>query len=152
MKNFEGIKHFTPQEFIKTGGEPERMDRNFLLKLDAFREYLGSSIFVNHSTGGQHTSASQHYLGLAVDIFVPNFGGSLLSLYLIAERFNFTGIGIYPEWQYQDAVSGGLHLDERVLDNYHSARWIGITNNDRNKYIALTPKNLIETGILTKVK
>lgn len=154
MKNFEGLEFFKPSEFP----EPEKMDSELLKMLDSFRKYLGVPIVITFSTNGSHSKNSQHFKGKAVDIVVPNFGGSLFSLYLIAERYNFTGIGLYPRWKSAGVICGGLHLDSRELYQGFGARWIGVGQYDEvkdkivNKYYPLNTKSLIETKVLTKVE
>lgn len=152
MKNFEGVKHFLPSEFA----EPEKMDRGLLLELDRFRAYLDLKVIVTYSTDGSHSKNSQHYLGKAVDCIVPDYKGSLFGLYLIAERFDFNGIGIYPKWHYKRKPIFGLHLDKRELKApyYQRARWIGIPEYNehlgkkKNEYYTLNPKNMIDLKII----
>ena len=81
----------------------------------------------------------------AVDIIVPKFKGSLLDLYLTAERFNFNGVGLYNGWKYKGKVVGGLHLDMRLLDveadgtfYYRTNRWLGVSTpvKKRGKLVA----------------
>lgn len=150
--DWEKIKHFSKDEFVK----PELMNFNLLKKLDCYREYLGTKIIVSYSTNGSHTKQSQHYLGNAVDVVFPEYKGSLFSLYLIAERFNFCGIGVYPKWSYKNKKIGGLHLDERPLEAplYQGARWIGVPEfnqalgKNKNAYYALNPRNLITYNVI----
>jgi hypothetical protein len=54
---------------------------------------------------------------------------NLLDVYLAALRFNWGGIGIYPEWSYDGKVVGGLHVDVRhmVLKGFNSS-WLGVGN------------------------
>lgn len=146
MENFKGIKNFKPSEF----SEPEKMSPKLLKLLDALRDYLGRPIVITSSTEGKHSKNSQHYLGKAVDIIVPNYRGSLLSLYLLVERFNFTGIGLYPDWKYNGKRIGGLHLDVRDEINEQGARWIGKLQRDGSqKYLPLTTATLVKTRIVT---
>lgn len=127
MADFSKIKYFKPHEFA----DPDKMDQLLLEKLDAFRHYIDSPVIITSSTNGIHSPNSQHYLGKAVDIIVPERKGSLIALYLIAERFNFTGLGIYPDWMYDNVMCGGLHLDLRATPNHQGARWIGINKIDK---------------------
>ena len=140
------MKYFKESEFENFS----LMNTELLSNLDSLREYLAVPIIISSSTGGEHEVGSQHYQGNAVDIVIPNYRGSLFSLYLIIERFNFTGIGIYPDWQYNGSKLGGFHLDQRFVKN-QGARWIGLSNqvSGKNKYIGLTAKNLYSSGILT---
>ena len=90
FKDNATFKHFASNEFT----DASKMNVAFLKRLDSFRDYLNCGIFVSSSNGGTHIEGSQHYKGLAVDILCPDFKGSLLSLYMIAERFGFHGIGV----------------------------------------------------------
>jgi hypothetical protein len=136
------IKNFSPRE---NWGEPQRMSISLLRPPDAFRSYLNLPIVVLCGTQGKHTENSQHYLGNAVDILVPA-PIHPLDLILTAERFNFTGLGFYPEWQFQNHVWGGLHLDVRNLDPLQNkeARWLGLRDpkTGGNRYLDLTRENL----------
>lgn len=145
------LKHFSPSEFQ----DPDKMNPKLLRKLDVLREYLGLRIIITSSTGGVHVANSQHYLGNAVDIVVPDWKGSLFSLYLIIERFNFAGLGLYPRWSFKGAKIGGFHLDERDLIDFQGKRWIGIPQTDERTgaektfYLPLNMPNLIKTGIVS---
>lgn len=151
MENFKNIRHFSPSEF----DHPEKMNPELLQRLDAFREYIKRTIIITSSTGGVHASKSQHYLGNAVDIIVPQRKGSLMALWMIAERFNFTGIGVYPDWEYNSKVCGGLHLDMRPENKFHGSRWIGMkkinqqTGQTYTDYLPLSTSYLKRCRILT---
>lgn len=127
------------------------MSHELLLKLDDFRDYLGSPIFITCGTQGEHAANSQHYQGKAVDVVFPDTKMGLLDRFIAAERFGFRGIGIYPEWKYQGRDFGGLHLDVRPLSyeldgtqEYQQARWICYEGN----YYGLTHANLKGFGII----
>ena len=143
-----GIKHFKPNSKIDNWGRPEEMSVALLVLLDEFREFIGAPVFV--TSGFRAGSNSEHGRGEAVDIVVPKYKDRLLDLYLAAERFNFTGIGLYPNWFYgdEDNIVGGLHLDvgERI------GRWIGVKNakTEKNIYYGLNEHQLMVTGILSK--
>lgn len=143
--SFPKLKYFKESEFH----EPEKINHDLLYKLDAYRDYIGVSIIITSSTDGIHTPNSQHYLGNAVDIVIPDRKGSLIAQYLIAERFNFNGIGIYPDWCYNGDVIGGFHLDVRPLANNQGARWLGKKSPDgKTQYIPLSIKFLKKYKIL----
>lgn len=150
MENWDKLKHFKSTEFV----EPAKMKEDFLLRLDEFRDFIKSPQIITFSTNGSHTEGSQHYQGLATDNVFPEWKGSLFGLYLIAEQFGFTGIGIYPKWRYNGNIIGGLHLDYRRLHNYRGARWIGLrerqeNGNYENMYYGLSAKNLKKFRIIT---
>lgn len=151
MNNFSNLKYFTPAEFTR----PEKMNIEILTRLDALRAYLGTPIIITSSTDGVHADNSQHYLGNAVDAIFPKRTGSLPALWMIAERFGFNGIGIYPDWFYQDVKHGGLHLDCRPEINCQGARWIGVnklnpqTQQNEIKYLPLSISYLKRCRILT---
>lgn len=97
-------------------------------------------------TSGLRTGdPGQHGLGLAADIVVPAYAGQLLDLYITSERFSWKGIGVYPDWQYNGQVIGGLHLDLRAGP---PARWMGLGRGKDNKYIALSSENLKKYGVV----
>ena len=128
---WEQVKHFSPNE---NWGNPYKMSFELLRRLDALREFVSHRIIIHcgYSNGG-HTENSQHYLGKAVDFHIENV--SLINQYLAAERFMFTGIGIYPDWN-----NPGLHCDVRYKSNESPQdRWVKLNK----KYIPLT-ENVIK--------
>ncbi len=156
MDFWKELKYFKRSEFP----EPEKMDETLMRNLDALRGYLGVSIIITYSTNGSHSKKTQHTEGFAVDVVVPNFKGSIFSLYLVVERFNFTGIGVYPNWKYKGKMIGGLHLDNRILETVYTqgARWLGVPEYSnrigkiKNAYYPLNTVNLIKYKLLTKVE
>ena len=108
------LKYFNPKE---SWGDPERINPRLLILLDALREYIKVPIIIHCGTQGKHSANSYHYKGMAVDCHAK--GINLFDFYLAAERFYFTGIGVYPEWN-----NPGLHLDIRPCDvGCPQARW-----------------------------
>jgi hypothetical protein len=145
LSDWDQIKHFTSHEF----SDPDKMVLEFVLELDAWRDYLGSEVLITASTDGEHVDGSYHYLGLAVDIMclVPGTR-TLLDFYFSASRFGFTGIGLYPDWRYNNKVGqivkGGLHLDLRPLKPREKrALWMGVKLNGTQTYLPLTEANLL---------
>lgn len=129
-KQWEQIKNFSPEE---NWSDPYKMNFGLLKRLDALREFISHPIIIHcgYSERG-HTENSQHYLGKAVDFHVN--GVSLINQYLAAERFMFTGIGIYPDWN-----NPGLHCDVRCKDNESSQdRWVNLNK----KYLPLTENTI----------
>lgn len=109
-------------------GDPKKMSFDLLKKLDALREFCGNMIIIHcgYDTTG-HSENSQHYLGRAADFHIA--GVSLVNQYLLAERFNFGGVGIYPNWN-----NPGLHCDVRdKLTEEPYNRWAKV----EGKYISL---------------
>lgn len=144
LKQWDGIKYFRPDSPVDMWGNPHEMKREILLPLDDFREHLGVIIYVtsgyrekSHSLEG----GSQHNLGLAVDIVVPAFSGTILDLFIEATRFPFKGIGIYRDWHWAGKKIGGLHLDAR--NESKGAHWFCYKNPAGiQEYIALNYENL----------
>lgn len=133
MTNWEIIKYFKPVEFGKNG---KWMQEQLMRRLDNMREYIGKVIHCEpeHPGGGYRLKPasaqdkSYHYQGLAVDIHIE--GLSLAEMYLLAEKYNFTGIGVYPKWN-----NPGLHVDMRPVAEYgRGSRW-GCTES--KKYVDL---------------
>lgn len=118
------VKNFERKEWRTN---PEKINSELIYLVDELASYVKTTfnpspiciIHVAYEDTG-HSANSQHYLGFAVDLHFH--GIPLLDQYLSAERFPFTGIGIYPYWN-----NPGLHLDIRsVMSPY--ARW----QRDRN--------------------
>ena len=124
-EHWEQIGYFTPTE---NWGDPAKMSFELVKRLDCLREFCGNPIIIHCGYAIQgHSENSQHYLGKAADLHI--MGLSLINQYLLAERFNFGGIGLYPDWKHP-----GLHCDVRkkaIEDPYN--RWAKIDG----KYVFL---------------
>lgn len=125
MTIFNRVKHFKPSEF----DHPDKIDEISLKTLDAMRHAEGSrsgiiiTINSDFATSG-HSKKSQHYLGKAFDIVIRNNVTKkplpVLSQFLIAVRWSWTGIGVYPFWDYP-----GIHVDTRAMTRYQRrALWM----------------------------
>lgn len=128
-------------------GDPARMNREFLWELERFVDFLKTDIFISCGTNKTHLENSQHDQGLAVDILFPGSELSeLFDIYQDASRFKFTGIGVYPHWKYEGKQIGGLHLDFRTTK--YRALWMGVEEDGKQQYIALTSSNLKKYGLI----
>ncbi len=135
------LKYFKKTE---NWGDWKKMDPVLLVRLDAFREFLGTPIFITRGVQGtSDAKKSQHKVGTAVDIIVPNYQGHITDLYNLACSFGFTGAGVYPHWTYKGKKTGGLHLDMRKLPrNTKAARWLCIKKEGKQEYLAYNHTNL----------
>jgi len=127
-EEWKQIRHFAPTE---NWGDPGKMRFELLMKLDALREFCGNPIIIHcgYATEG-HSQSSQHYLGKAADFHIE--GVSLINQYLLAERFNFAGIGLYPDWK-----NPGLHCDVRSKQKPYN-RWARV----EGRYVFLNDSTL----------
>jgi len=120
------LKYFKATSITDKWGDPTKMDPFLMKYLDEFRDCVGTPLVV--TSAYRKGDPGQHGLGKAVDVIAPQWGGSLFDLYLLAERFGFTGIGIYRDWLYNGKRLGGLHLDTRIIVGSYNpalkgARW-----------------------------
>ena len=144
---FPKLKHFRSKE---NWGSANLMNHDLLKILDNFREYWSKPIVVLCGTQGVHSSGSLHSYGLAVDVCCP-MELKIMNFYLAAERFGFTGIGIYPNWKFNRKKCGGLHLDLRPIGiNEAGSRWLGVLDPDDgiNHYFLLDADNIKRFGVL----
>lgn len=101
------IKHFKREEWEKF---PDRIHSEVVYLLDEMRQAAGKPIIIHVAADDSgHVEGSAHYFtsqrtALAVDFHVV--GMSLLDQWLLAERFPWVGIGVYPGWEHP-----GLHCD-----------------------------------------
>lgn len=137
---WEQLQHFKKSE---AWGDPDKMNHKLLIELDSFRDYIAVPIYISCGTQGAHATNSEHYKGNAVDIVLMSYKIPLFDVYLMAERFAFTGIGIYPFWRYNGSVIGGLHLDM----GERRGRWIGYPVGSEQKYMAINKQNLKQVGL-----
>ena len=122
MVDWATVKHFRASEWVK---DPNKIQPEVVYLLDEMRDDAGVpfAIHVAYDDGG-HVQDSSHYEGIngmacAVDFHV--IGWSLTDQWLFAERYPWSGIGIYPFWN-----SPGLHVDLRRLGRDHpqmGKRW-----------------------------
>jgi hypothetical protein len=90
-----------------------------------------------------------------VRVCFPEYSGSLFGLYMMAERLNFSGIGIFPDMTHNGKIVGGLHLDIRQLEpSEQGLRWLGLDDYSKKEkrkievYHPATIKNLKKFYIL----
>lgn len=123
-------------------GDFSMLSVELLRELQKLCDFLGQELQI--TSGYRASDTSQHGQGLAVDI-VPTKPIKLLDLYLAAERFKFTGIGVYPDWSNGKLITGGLHLDIRPAG---IARWFGFKQDGANIYKALSFEVLKQHGVI----
>lgn len=111
-EDWKKLKCFTQKE---KWGSPDKMDLDFLLALDNYRQSLdcGFSITEGYATEG-HSPNSYHYKGLAVDgrFTRNNKPLSLKETIFLALNSPFMGVGIYSySW------APFVHFDFREAKN-----------------------------------
>lgn len=143
------ILHFKPTEIT----DPTKIQFSIMSELERWRDYTEMKTLIISSTGGVHLNDSQHYLGLAIDCMIvdrPN-STTFLDLCFSVFRFNFTGIGIYPDTRYTDEkgriLRGSFHLDMRQPGKLgERALWIGVKPDGKMRYLPLSEANLRAFG------
>jgi len=163
---WDQLKYFKRTE---NWGDPDKIDEKLLLILDAFRDEIGIPLYVSCalSVPGSHDARySSHYpddkgLCYAVDVIpLLSYGNiALLDCYIIATRYPFNGIGVYPDWRYSRISPyhsrierGGLHLDTSPYRHMKPMRcagqWIGYMSKAGQEYIGVTKCNLKKHGLI----
>lgn len=138
-EDWNKLKYFNENE---NWGNPSYMDYEFLKKLDKFREYMKTPFVIHNGYEiSGHAKKSQHYLipTKCVDGHFKGYNISLLDIYIEAERFGFSGIGLYP-----NSGEAFIHLDDRLKYKngfIRSSRWI---RDDKGVYHSLNSENLIK--------
>lgn len=136
-KDWKSIKHFEASEF----NNPKRMVYAHVRRVDRLRQNIGFPILI--TSDFRDGDDGEHGKGLATDLIFPTLDlDKLYYLYLEAERHGFTGIGIYPHWEYKGKIIGGLHVDSRSPKNGRGARWICIMQDGKQEYISFTWENM----------
>lgn len=131
------IDFFSPSE---NWGNPSLMNLSFVQLLDKYRDFIKTPITISCGTQGAHEEHSLHSVGCAVDILIPK--KSLLDSWIDACRFDFTGIGFYPNWMEDNRVVGGLHLEKDPTKTIKKF-WMGIgTAKYNTQYVAMSEDNL----------
>jgi hypothetical protein len=138
----EGWKHIKYMHHSgENWGDPYKVSRMLVFNIENMRIFLNKGIGLTcpaYSTSG-HSPSSMHYQGKAADIRV--YGATLLEMYITAERFNFSGIGLYP-----NNGRPFMHVDVRDHDaTDKQARWIALPTDEPGKhwkYVGLTEENI----------
>jgi len=122
-------------------GDPYKVSKQLVFNVESMRKFSERPVILTcaaYSKSG-HSDKSQHGKGNAADLRIKR--ATLLEMYIIAERHNFSGIGLYP-----NNGRPFIHVDVRphnVLDK--QARWIAIPTNSTSEYweyIGLTEENI----------
>ena len=139
LQDWNHFKYFSAHSLVDQWGDAMKMNFKLIAELDKFREHLKHPIIVT-SGFRPGNPKSMHAVGRAVDIVVPDFRNPLIDLFIEASRFDFTGIGMYADWKYNNRLVGGLHLDNR---DGEEARWIGNKDNEgNNRYFPMDSEHL----------
>lgn len=133
------LRHFQPSEF---GASLPLLSTDLLLKLDEFRDRLGSAVIISPAPGSlirpAGDSESQHTFGRAADVLVP--GIDLRRAFQVAKEVGFTGIGVYPQWK----PHKGLHLDVRPDRLPGSpALWAGLRGKDGKQFYTSVERGFV---------
>lgn len=133
------LRHFTPGEF---GGSWPLLNTDLLLKLDEFRDRLGSRVLISPAPGAlirpAGGSEGQHIYGRAADVMIPD--APLVTAYKVAKEVGFTGIGVYPHWR----PHKGLHLDVRPDRLPGSpAQWAGLRDAQGKQFYTSVDRGLV---------
>lgn len=149
------LRHFRSDENF---GSPDLMDHSLLYVLDEWRADLGIPVYVSRGYDEQAAKHSAHRPqadgnAYAVDV-IPCLQGTdvtLFDCFQLALRYDFYGVGIYPDWRYT-FETGGLHLDRHPRRNFRgwqrAGTWIGYRENGKPKYAGVTTFNLKKYGLL----
>lgn len=119
-------------------GDYTKIHRELVFNIENMRRIVDKPFILTCPAYAQsgHSPTSTHGLGKALDGKFLN--STLLEMYIWAERFNFSGIGLYP-----NNGNPFIHLDTRdynPLDN--QSRWIAIGDPNNWTYIALNEENI----------
>jgi len=132
LETITNSKHF---KLTENWGDPNLIYPPLIRIGDDYRDALEHPLFVSpargavYAEGTGHSDASWHYIipgrndyAMAMDTFPK---GDLFRAWLIALKFPYTGIGLYPYWEWPAKnLKGGLHLDVRYLEmNQPRALW-----------------------------
>lgn len=129
---WNGVKNFSKNEF---GPYPEKMDKNFIIFLDALRDFLGCSMNILCSHGSGSVKNSMHPHGMAVDVYFDS-SKDPFDIFLRLIRFRkpgyfyeyLGGIGVYLGVWHKH-INGekieiiGFHLDVRPIKNNKISLW-----------------------------
>jgi uncharacterized protein YcbK (DUF882 family) len=128
------MKYMTKKE---NWGDPLKISKKLVYNMEDMRIFINKPIVLTcaaYSNSG-HTTNSQHGFGNAADYKIAN--STLLEMYITAERFNFTGIGLYP-----NNGNPFVHVDVRDQNDLDvQSRWIAIGDPNKWTYVELNEQN-----------
>jgi hypothetical protein len=130
MVEWDRVRHFKREEWVKN---PDRVAPDVVYLMDEMRDAAGVPIVIHVAWDDDgHVAGSSHYGEVATGVDFHFEGWSLLEQWLFAERFPWSGIGIYPYWN-----NPGLHVDLRRLGRDHphlGKRW---WRDQRGRYLPI---------------
>lgn len=132
-------------------GDTEILDFDLVKTCDMYRHYIGSPMVVSCGTQGEHSQLSLHYSGLAVDFVFAHRTKPLLDLFLDALRFDFSEVGLYPDWAYGGKTVGGIHLGRSKGKAGRRKMWIAIDGKKGRAYLPANLESIVESGLLEEV-
>ena len=153
-------------------GRPNQIDPKLLLILDAYRKELDIPLYVSKGValpGTHDVKKSAHYVdektgyAYAVDL-IPLLsrvsGKTLFDCFLLATKYPFSGIGVYPKWRLSRIEGkgkvverGGLHLDtsphRKLMHCQSSGHWIGVPGKQfKQQYFGVSKCNLKKYSLI----
>jgi len=122
----EQCKYF---DLTENWGDPDKVSDHLIVLGDDYREALDHPLFISPVKGAVyaerrgHTDESWHYIiegrneyAMAMDAFP---GGDLFRAWVLALKFPFSGVGVYPYAVFPaKGLIGMLHLDVRPLTKF----------------------------------
>jgi uncharacterized protein YcbK (DUF882 family) len=128
------MKYMTPSD---NWGDITKISYMLAQTLENMRIYSKRRIFLTcpaYSKDG-HSKTSQHYLGKAADVRIE--GMSLTDMYMLAERFSISGLGLY-----YNQGNPFIHVDVRDYNPFDiQSRWIAYGNPKEWTYVELNETN-----------
>jgi len=141
MQNWDSYIHLR-KDF--NWGDPDAIDPIFLHTLDNYLDALHCKAYIANAVrppGGSKYKNSAHIkddkgLVYGCDLYPlrKKTRVELFDCFLLATKFPFTGIGIYPQWKFlrEGALEyGGLHLDctphRKLRPGQRVGYWMGVS-------------------------
>lgn len=126
MSFWTHIKYFTPDEFKCSHCGKEKMEKEFMVRLDMLRRRVGKPMKVNsgyrcpdHPIEKAKSSPGPHTTGRAADIAI--YGGDAAEALYLRKLIGFTGTGV----KQHGPVSGRfLHIDDLPSADGRPRPWL----------------------------
>lgn len=127
----------------ESAGE-RKLSKRLLGFVDGYLVYTRMPAIV--TSGYREGDKGQHGKGNALDVVVDLGMGSGIDAILSALRFNFTGLGVYPDWKIEGVKRTlGFHFDVREKTPLEpSARWLHMRIDGKIEKYALNYSNLLK--------
>jgi hypothetical protein len=118
-------------------------------KINSMAEYVKSDVLFFGEGDNSHQFCADCESGEGLVVAFPDYKGTLVGLWMLAERFNFNGIGLLVGFSHNNQPMTALQLDMRSkLRSDQGSRWVSIAAHDKTSVMPLSINGLKKHRVL----